>query len=181
MSRTLHVTLLLLLSGCTTVLSSSNPVKVDPSKWARKGVTIDVYGALPGRSNAELAALVDSKVATDAVPPSFSSVTLAAEPKGRRIVFYVNAETLPPTQALCRQPNNFQGDQQASRFAAVTSVLCQDQTVISESSGYILAANRSPAETERRFATFKQSLFDVLQPGADDPESYYRKFSPAVN
>jgi hypothetical protein len=178
MFRPIPIAGLLLLGGCSTtaLISSSNPVKVDAAKWAQHDLPIELHGNLAHRSSAELAAILVPH--TDAKSAQFYAAfgIPSAKSTSRRIVFYINAEAIPPSRALCSQPGDFRGGLQTHRFVDVTAALCQDQTVISEAQGYMRSTDPSPAEIERSFDRFMQELFDIIQPGADDPGRFSRQY-----
>jgi hypothetical protein len=163
---------LLLLAGCgTTIVSSRNPSRADPSQWWAAAATlpVELHGTVLGRAETVLAS-----VFPPAPFPQYASLGPITVPdNGKRIVLYVNAAQLPPASELCSQSDLFQPAAQDGRYAKVTAALCDGPEVISTVRGYALSGDQTAKGLKLSFGVIEAGLFDALEPGANNPDQYY--------
>ena len=171
-TRVALVALPLVAGACSTTISGSDKlVSTDEDAWAAKwsSLPVEVHGAVPGAAQAALV-----QAFPRIRPSEYASLDGAAvSGPGDRIVLYVNASALPATTALCSAPDQFSAGEQTGRRASVTGVLCQGTVVVARADGYALSRGQSAAGLKESFGVIEDQLFDVLQPGANDPDRYY--------
>ena len=171
-ARVALVALPLLAGACSTTISGSHRlVSTDADAWAARwsSLPVEVHGTVPGPAQAALAQAFPRYR-----PSEYASLDGAAvSGPGDRIVLYVNASALPPTKALCNAPDQFSAGEQTGRRASVTGALCQGTVVVARADGYALSRGQSAAGLERSFGVIEGELFDVVQPGGNDPSRYY--------
>ncbi|MBE7211013.1 MAG: hypothetical protein INR65_08335 [Gluconacetobacter diazotrophicus] len=156
------LTSILLAGGCaeTTVMSSSNPSR-DPARHWRDydQLPVEMVGTIPGHSATDLAAL-------------FPVVPAGAPDGGRHIVFYVNADQLPPKNELCSDVDAFRPGTQHGGAADVTGALCDGHREVTRATGTVVTAEQSPRWLRRGFGVIRAQLFQALFPGTNDPNKY---------
>lgn len=149
----------LLLAGCatTTVTSSANPSRDNPDEWSNYAtLPVTVRGNAPGTAATRLASLIRP---TTPVPVTGD----------RRILVYVNPQSLPAPAALCSNPDMFRPGEQAGASAAVTVALCDGNQVVSTVSGRLLTNNVSDTWLRREIGAMRDQLYFSLFPGVNNP------------
>jgi hypothetical protein len=166
----------LALGGCTaptTILSNANPSRAPAAAWEDyQSLPVDVHGAAPGHSKAELAALFPRYqtahyAALGGLPP--------ARPQ-RRMVLYVNPAYMPGPSQLCDGAAHFPRGTQDGQSAYVVGALCDGTRLITVASAKILVESQDPTDLSYNFNIIRDQLYQSLFPGANDPDRYYEGY-----
>jgi hypothetical protein len=152
--RTTALPLLMALGACSTYITGGQKLAdVDPDLWQARRVAlpVEIHGALPGHSTADLAALYTA--------PSRSTLyaSLGNDPIGapaQRVVIYVNAAGAVPNADLCRKQNDAPAVAPATGTAKVTAALCDGTAAITVA--------RANVKSDESMGAFKGGL-EIVQ------------------
>ncbi len=161
-----------LLGGCasTTILSSNNPSRAQPSAWTDfASLPVQARGVIAGHSKADLLSLFPNQY-----PQQVASLgALPASIGSRHIVMYFNPAGVPASDALCSGGSDFRRGVQDGESAHVVAALCDGNTEITRLNARILTQNLTPAQLTVQFDMLKTQLWQSLTPGNNHPEQLY--------
>ncbi len=164
------------LGGCmapTTILTSANPSRAPASAWADyQMLPVDVHGAAPGHSKADIAALFPAFRPAQYAALGELPVTAAR----RYMALYVNPAYTPDRSQLCNGAAHFPRGMQEGASAYVVGALCDGTRLITVASAKILTEHTDPAQLAYNFNIIRDQLYQSLFPGANDPDRYFEGY-----
>jgi hypothetical protein len=146
---------------------------VDQDEWTslKTKLPVDLYGV--NSTSAETQPRLKAAFPHIA-PRQIASADASFVPSsGKRVVLYINPAAPPSPTGLCSPQNVVRELPQSGQLASVTAALCDGDTVVSYATGKVLLSSTSEIQLRRNLGVVISELFDILQPGADDPSRYY--------